>query len=56
MLNLYDVCIDISVGAISTIFRVVAQTLMQDIQLYIQGCIDFVIGNVSGVAKMVRGG
>ena len=52
----YQTCVEASLGAISVIFQAVCQTLMEDSQLYIQWCIDFVSGTVSGVTKMVRGG
>ena len=52
----YQTCVEASLGAISVIFHAVCQTLMEDSQLYIQWCIDFVGGAGAGVVKMVRGG
>ena len=52
----YQTCVEASLGAISVIFHAAWQTILPDLQMYIQGCIDFVVGNVMGAANMIRGG
>ena len=48
MLNLYDVCIDVSVGAISIIFHSIWQKFLPDVQHCIQDVLDLLAGLVRG--------
>jgi hypothetical protein len=56
MLNLYDVCVNLSFGLIGTVFSVAWERLLSDLSPMIQSCLDLIIGNVSGMTRMIGGG
>jgi hypothetical protein len=55
MLNLYDMCVNLSFGLIGAVFSVAWKQCSSAIPPMIQSGLDFIAGNVSGITRMIGG-